>query len=86
MSAATACACACSYDKDVIVVVAPASLGLLPEVESREGAGERVTELVCEMRWERLGKVSEAEELSRGQWEAKGEGEVGEVRVGEGGR
>jgi hypothetical protein len=57
-------------------------LGLPPDVESKEGAGDSVTELVCEMRWDRLGKVSEAEELRRGQWEAKGEGEVGVMRPG----
>ncbi len=42
-------------------------LGECPEVESKEGAGLRVTEFVCEMRWDRLGKVSDAEELRRGQ-------------------
>ena len=83
-AAAAACACAacCSAfdDDDVVVVVMP--LGLPPDVESSEGAGDNVTELVCEMRWERLGKVSEAEELSNGQWEPKGEGEVGVMRPG----
>ncbi len=29
-----------------------------------------------------MGKVSEAEELSSGQWEPKGEGEVGVMRPG----
>jgi len=54
-----------------------------PEWESREGAGDKVTEFVCEIRWERLGKVSEADELSRGQWWlAKGDGEVGVIRPG----
>lgn len=37
-----------------------------PDVESNEGAGVSVTESVCEIRWERLGKVSLAEELRRG--------------------
>ena len=49
-------------------------------MESSEGLGDNVTELVCEMRWDRLGKVSEALELSRGQCEAKGE--VGVMRPG----
>ena len=59
----------------------PSCLGELPEAESSEGAGLSVTELVWEMRWDRLGKVSEAEELRRGQGEwAKGE--VGVMRPG----
>ena len=54
-----------------------------PEVESREGAGERVTESVWEMRWDRLGMVSLADELRRGQGgEEKGRGEVGVMRPG----
>lgn len=42
-------------------------LGDPPEAESRDGAGDKVTEFVWEIRWERLGKVSEAEVLRRGQ-------------------
>jgi len=57
-------------------------LGEPPEVESREGAGERVTELVWLIKCDRLGNVSEAEELSRGQWPWKGDGEVGVMRPG----
>jgi len=57
-------------------------LGEPPEVESRDGAGERVTELVWLIRCDRLGKVSEADELSNGQCPWNGEGEVGVMRPG----
>lgn len=49
---------------------------------SMEGAGDRVTELVWEIRCDRLGNVSEAELLRSGQWLAKGEGEVGVMSPG----
>ena len=49
---------------------------------STEGAGDSVTELVCEIRWDRLGKVSEAELFNRGQWLPNGEGEVGVISPG----
>lgn len=57
-------------------------MGEPPLVLSMEGAGESVTELVWEIRWDRLGKVSEAELFSSGQWLPKGEGEVGVMRPG----
>lgn len=47
-----------------------------------EGAGDKVTELVWEIKCDKLGKVSEAELFSRGQWLAKGEGDVGVMRPG----
>lgn len=54
-----------------------------PDAESRDGAGDKVTEFVCEIRWDKLGKVSEADELRRGQWGCpKGEGEVGVIKPG----
>ena len=49
---------------------------------SIDGAGDRVTELVCEIRWDRLGNVSEAELFSSGQWLPKGDGEVGVMSPG----
>lgn len=58
-------------------------MGEPPEAESREGAGDKVTELVWEIRWDKLGKVSDAEELRSGQWGlGNGEGEVGVIRPG----
>ena len=57
-------------------------MGLVPLVLSMLGAGDRVTELVWLIRWDRLGNVSEAELFSRGQWLPKGEGEVGVMRPG----
>ena len=61
----------------------PASrLGEPPDAESSDGAGERVTELVWLIRWDKLGNVSEAEELRIGQWPWNGEGEVGVIRPG----
>ena len=61
---------------------AASPLGLPPLVLSMLGAGDRVTELVWLIRWDRLGKVSEAELFSSGQWPEKGEGEVGVMRPG----
>ena len=68
-----------------------------PLASGRLGAGLRVTELVCEMRWLRLGKVSEAparaaaaatEGERRGQAPGPGErgtwGLVGVIRWGRG--
>ena len=49
--------------------------------ESSDGLGDSVTELVCEMRCDRLGKVSEAEEVNRGQWEAGAAAANGDVGV-----
>ena len=54
-------------------------MGEPPLVLSMEGAGESVTELVWEIRCDRLGKVSEAELFSSGQWLPKGEGGEDEV-------
>ena len=61
---------------------AASRLGEPPEAESSDGAGERVTELVWLIRWDKLGKVSEAEELRMGQCPWNGEGEVGVIRPG----
>ena len=41
-----------------------------------------MTELVWEIRWDKLGNVSEAELFNSGQWLPKGEGEVGVIRPG----
>ena len=64
------------------LLLAASRFGDPPEAESSDGAGERVTELVWLIKWDRLGKVSEAEELRIGQCPWKGEGEVGVIRPG----
>ena len=63
---------------------AASRFGEPPEAESSDGAGERVTELVWLIRWDKLGKVSEAEELRMGQCPWNGEGVGGEERGGGG--
>ena len=48
--------------------------------ESSDGAGDSVTELVCDIKWDRLGNVSEAELFNSGQWLANGD--VGVISPG----
>ena len=57
-------------------------MGEPPLVLSILGAGDRVTELVWDIRWDRLGNVSEAELFSSGQWLPNGDGDVGVMRPG----
>lgn len=54
-----------------------------PDVESMVGTGESVTESVCEIRWERLLKVSVAGPLRSGHGLCEnGEGDMGVMRPG----
>ena len=61
---------------------AVACFGEPPFWDSIDGAGLRVTELVCEMRWLKFGKVSATEGLSSGPHGMPGAGLVGVMRGG----
>ena len=67
--------------------IATAAAKLLPSscfgdvlADSRDGAGDSVTELVCDIKWDKLGNVSEAELFSSGQCPANGD--VGVISPG----